>query len=85
MLGCILKRYKKRGEPMNTNKLRSVMVLHGDNGVKLARALGISQNSLSKKMTGKSQFTQDEIWQIKERYGLTPVEVDEIFFAQSVS
>lgn len=64
---------------MNTNKLRSVMVLHGDNGVKLARALGISQNSLSKKMTGKSQFTQDEIWQIKERYGLTPVEVDEIF------
>ena len=27
--------------------------------------LGISQNSLSKKMTGKSQFTQDEIWQTK--------------------
>ena len=70
---------------MNTNKLRSVMVLHGDNGVKLARALGISQNSLSKKMTGKSQFTQDEIWRIKKRYGLTPEEVDEIFFTQRVS
>ena len=75
----------ERGEPMNPNKLRSVMVLHGDNGVKLAAALGISEHTLSKKITGKSQFTQEEIRRIKERYGLSPIEVDEIFFSKGVS
>lgn len=70
---------------MNPNKLKSVMVLHGDNGVKLAAALGISQQTLSAKITGKSQFTQEEIWRIKERYGLSAVDIDDIFFARCVS
>lgn len=70
---------------MNSNKLRSVMVLHGDTGGKLAAAIGISQQSLSAKINGKRQFTQDEIRKIKERYGLSAEEVDEIFFAQRVS
>lgn len=80
-----MKRYKDRGDTMNPNKLRAVMALHGDNGVKLAAAIGISQQSLSAKINGRRQFTRDEIWKIKERYGLSAEEIDGIFFAQCVS
>lgn len=70
---------------MDTNRLRAVMVLHGDTGTRLAAALGISRTALSMKMTGKSQFTQREIWKIKERYGLSAEDIDRIFFASRVS
>lgn len=73
------------GEVMNPNKLRAMMALYGDSGVTLAKALGMSQQSLSAKINGKRDFTQREIWRIKERYDLTPSQVDEIFFAQLVS
>lgn len=70
---------------MNANKLRAVMVLNGDNGIALSRALGVSQQTLSAKITGKREFTQGEIWKIKDRYRLSAGEIDDIFFAKAVS
>lgn len=70
---------------MNGNKLRSKMVLHGDTGRNLAKALGISQQAFSHKLNGKADFTQREIQLIKNRYELSPDEVDNIFFTIKVS
>lgn len=72
---------------MDINKLKSKMVLYGDNGGDLANYLNISRSTLSSKMneTNGSEFTQGEIQKIKERYDLNSKEVDEIFFNQKVS
>lgn len=71
---------------MNTNKLRAQMALHGDTGNTLADALGLSKQRFSQKLNEKNaEFTQSEIMKIKERYGLTADEVDEIFFDIKVS
>jgi len=72
---------------MDINKLKSKMALHGDTGGDLAGYLSISRSTLSSKMneTNGSEFTQNEILKIKERYSLTSEEVDEIFFNKKVS
>lgn len=72
---------------MDINKLKSKMALHGDNGGDLASYLHISRSTLSSKMneTNGSEFTQNEILKIKEKYSLTSDEVDEIFFNSKVS
>lgn len=70
---------------MNANKLRSVMVLHGDTITSLARAMDITPHTLGRKISGKAEFTAREIWFIKERYQLSAGDVDEIFFERSVS
>lgn len=71
---------------MNARLLESKMVLFGDTGGSLAEALGISRQQFSAKKneTNGAEFTQGEIKIIKERYGLKPQEVDDIFFASSV-
>lgn len=65
---------------MKKTMLRSKMMLNGDDGGDLAKALGISRSSLSAKMNAKSQFTQAEIYCIKNRYSLKSEEIDLIFF-----
>ncbi len=70
---------------MNPNKLRAVMALNGETGTVLAEAMGVSQQTLSAKINGKRDFTRGEIQFIKERYNLTPVAVDDIFFTRRVS
>lgn len=71
---------------MNANKLKAVMVLHGDTGGNLAQFLGISHSSFSKKLHNNgAQFTQGEIQAIKDRYNLTANEIDDIFFNIKVS
>lgn len=72
---------------MDINKLKSKMALYGDTGGDLANYLSISRSTLSSKMneTNGSEFTQNEILKIKERYSLTGEEVDEIFFNKKVS
>ena len=72
---------------MNKRLLKSKMDFYGDNNASLAKAIGISPQSLSSKKneTNGSEFTQGEILAIKERYHLTAEEVDAIFFAQRVS
>lgn len=67
---------------MNKNMFKSKMKLHGDTNAILAKAIGISPQRLSAKIneTGGAEFVQGEIEKIKDRYNLTPDEVNDIFF-----
>lgn len=68
---------------MNKNKLRSQMALHGDTTKDLAEWLNITEQSVLNKINEKgTEFKQGEIRRIRERYNLSPDEVDEIFFAE---
>ena len=67
---------------MNTNKLRAKMALYGDTGNTLSEAIGLSPQRFSAKINdNNAQFMQGEIQIIKDRYNLTPKEVDEIFLS----
>lgn len=66
---------------MNKAKLRSVMALHGDTNKDVAELLGISEQSFSSKINENgTEFKQGEIIKIKDKYNLSPAEVDSIFF-----
>lgn len=67
---------------MNKYKLRAVLAENGDNYEKLAGCLGISTSTLSDKINERNNigFTQPEMQQIKDRYHLTPEQIDYIFF-----
>ena len=66
---------------LNKNKLKSVMVLHGDKNEDLARILSVSPQRFSMKINEKdgAQFNQNEIALIKERYSLNAEDLDNIF------
>ena len=68
---------------MNTNLLRSKMVLFGDTNNDLANAISISPQRFSAKLneTNGAEFTQSEIEKIRNRYKLTDEDVINIFFA----
>ena len=72
---------------MNKKLLRSHMVLHDDNNIILAAALGITPQSFSAKVneTNGSEFTQSEMNTIRIRYKLSDAEFINIFFADLVS
>lgn len=70
---------------MNAKELKVEMIRNDENGDDLANGLGISRQTLSRKMNNKADFTQKEISAIKARYSLTPERVSEIFFADKVS
>lgn len=67
---------------MNKQIFESKMKLFGDTNFTLAKAIGISPQSLSSKKNGTNgkEFTQSEILEIKKRYFLTAEETDNIFF-----
>ena len=71
---------------MNKNMFVSKMKLFGDTQQVLADALGISLSRLNAKIneTNGSQFRQNEIAFFRNRWHLTPDEVDQIFFAVKV-
>ena len=64
---------------MDKAKFKSVMVLHGETQGRLAEALGMTKETLSRKLNEQGEFSQSEIKAIKNRYHLTPEEVDAIF------
>lgn len=72
---------------MNVKELRIEMLKHDDSGGDLAKFLGISKTTLSKRFNnkGNSDFSRVEIMSIKDRYNLSPERVDEIFFGEEVS
>jgi len=72
---------------VNKNMFKSKMKLFGDTNAILAKSIGISPQRLSAKIneTGGAEFVQGEIKKIKDRYNLTPDEVNDIFFTQKVS
>ena len=62
--------------------LASVLAAHGDTQSTLAVILGLSLSRVNAKINAnRAQFTQTEITEIKNHYGLTANEVDNIFFA----
>ena len=65
---------------MNTNYLKYLMSRNGDTQKEISNLLGISQNSLINKMTGKTYFTMREVRLIVERYDLDFREIKKIFF-----
>lgn len=72
---------------MNVNKLWAEIKKNGDTQGELAKMMGVTRATLSNKMSekNKASFTQPEISFIKERYNLSPEEVDAIFFDEKVS
>lgn len=74
-------RYLKGGEALDTKKLKGKIVENGDTQAQLAAAIGISPSNLNDKINGKVSFRQAEIAMIKERYHLSAVDVDAIFFS----
>ena len=71
---------------MNKAKLKGVIVAHGDTQTELARFLGISLSALSLRINGHGAgFRQTEMDAIKNRYGLTADEMDNIFFSRELS
>ena len=67
---------------MDKAKLKSIMALHGDTNKDLAELLEISEQSVSAKINENgTEFKQGEITKIKDKYNLSPIEVDAIFFA----
>lgn len=67
---------------MNKELLRSIMVLHGDTNKDLAKLLKITEQSVSGKINENgTEFKQGEIAKIKDRYKLSPEQVESIFFA----
>lgn len=66
---------------MNKNAFRSVMIYHGDTQKDVADALSITEQTVSDKINGLSDFKQTEIKTLIERWKLTPGQVDEIFFS----
>ena len=72
---------------MNKNMFVSKMKLFGDTQEILAKALNVSLTRLNAKIneTDGAEFWQHEIAFFRDRWHLTPDEVDQIFFAQKVS
>jgi hypothetical protein len=71
---------------MNKARLKSIMTLHGDTNRDVAEMLGISEQSFSCKINENgTEFKQGEITKIKDKYNLSPIEVDAIFFDLKVS
>lgn len=66
---------------MNSNILKSIIKLNEDTQEELAEYLGITNSTLSFKINGKNDFLRAEIQLIKQRYKLTPQEIDQIFFS----
>lgn len=67
---------------MNKQMLAGILAAHGDTQATLAAILGLSLSRINAKINAnRAQFTQAEITEIKNHYGLTANEVDNIFFA----
>lgn len=67
---------------MNKNLIVSIMKRDGDIQSTVAEALGMSTNSFNMKLNERRnrEFTASEIRRFKERYSMTPEEVNACFF-----
>lgn len=65
------------------DRLRSVMVLHGDTSQDLSKYLGITETTFSKKLNEKNaEFNLGEIRLIQKKYQLTSEQMHFIFFGK---
>ena len=65
---------------MNLNLLKYHMLENNDTIESLAEDMKLHYNTVSLKLKGKREFTQQEIALISKRYKLTADEVVKIFF-----
>lgn len=65
---------------MNKNLFRAMHAAHGHTQKDVAAMLDITEQTLSAKVNGETDFKHSEIKILIDRYGLTPEQVDEIFF-----
>ena len=61
---------------------RSVMALNGQNQNDVAELLGITPVSVSRKLNGESNFTQEEIMKLASTWELTGELMVDIFFKE---
>lgn len=64
---------------MNLNLLKYYINEHQDSVEALSLALNIHYNTLSLKLNGKREFTQNEIKIIADRYSLTAEQIVKVF------
>lgn len=71
-----------KGEIMERQKLKGLIVANDGNQRTLADAMGISLSRLNAKINGwdGAKFTRDEMLFIRDRYHLTDRQFKEIFF-----
>lgn len=65
---------------MNLTKLNDLIERSGIKRAKICEALGISDNSLRNKLTGKTPFTWNEIVALAQVLRMTEDECREVFF-----
>ncbi|WP_195264066.1 DUF739 family protein [Clostridium sp. 1001275B_160808_H3] len=68
----------------NYDKLRGKIVEKFGTQGNLARALGVSERTLSLKLNNKIFFSQDEITKISQLLNITLEEIQDYFFKQKV-
>lgn len=69
----------KGGYAMRNNFLRSKMALHDETAEDLANVVGVTVQTLSRKINGDGDFTQTEMNIIKNHYDLSDSEFAEMF------
>ncbi len=62
------------------NRLKALMTIRGIKRRNLAKELGISYNTLTKKLSGQREFTLDEVLKIKEILSLDVDLCANVFF-----
>lgn len=67
-------------ERLNVRQLKADMVVYGDTQVTLAKFLGISPSTLSRKMVGAQCFTLKQMDKMRKRYSMSPERFVDIFF-----
>lgn len=71
---------------MNKRKLESLMTLHGDTQVSLAKAMGIHFTTLNAKINQRgAEFNQSEISFMIDRYRMSKADIIECFFTPELS
>lgn len=65
---------------VNTVELKVAMMRRGLTQEKAAEALGIRQGTLSGKINNKHKFKVSEIAKLRDLLGLSPDEMNDIFF-----
>ncbi len=62
------------------NRLKALMTIRNIKRIYLAKELGISYNTLTKKLNGQREFNITELWQIKEALNLDNKLCVDVFF-----
>lgn len=64
----------------DANKIKGKIIEHGYNMESFAKAIGISRQTLTKKLNGSSEFTVSEIYKICETLNIANSEIGTYFF-----